>query len=105
MLRIEVLVALGIVALIVYATVAALSSGPQRLARAAIAGARWEAAHYAAGNTTRVVVRKVVPATGVVVDEHLLAVVADDDSNYHARFLEAMAEARQRVALFESEES
>jgi hypothetical protein len=38
-----------------------------------------------------------------VLDEHLVAVVADDDPSYDAKFLEAMAEARQRVALFESE--
>lgn len=102
--RIEVLFALGTVALIVYAMIAAIGSGTQRRARSAIASARWQAAHYAADHTTRVVVRRVAPATGVVVDEHIVAIVADDDPDYHAKFLEAMAEARQRVALFESEE-
>lgn len=104
MSRIEVLFALGIVALIVYGTIAAVTSSEKRRARS-VAGARWEAAHYAADQTTRVVARKVVSATGVVLDEHLVAVVADDDPNYDAKFLEAMAEARQRVALFESEDS
>lgn len=104
MARIEVLFALGIVALVVYGTIVAVTSSEKRGAQSAIAGARWEAAHVAADHTTRVVVRKVVPTTGAVLDEHLVAVVADDDPNYDAKFLEAMAEARQRVALFESED-
>jgi hypothetical protein len=102
--RIEVLFALGLVALVVYGSIAAVASRQKRGSQLTVAGAHWEAAHFAADHTTRVVVRKVVPATGVVLDEHLVAVVADDDPSYDAKFLEAMAEARQRVALFESEE-
>jgi len=102
--RIEVLLALGSLALIVYGSIVAVTSRQRQAVPPTIAGARWEAAHFAADHTTRVVVRKVVAATGVVVDEHLVAVVADDDSDYDAKFLAAMAEARQRVALFQSEE-
>lgn len=102
--RVEVLFALGLIALVVYGSAVAVISRQNRGLRLAGTGARWEAAHFAADHTTRVVVRKVVPPTGVVLDEHLVAVVADDDPNYDAKFLEAMAEARQRVALFESEE-
>src|SRR5512132_3094820 len=101
--RIEVLFALGLVALVVYGSIVAVTSRQKRGSQLTVAGARWEAAHFAADHTTRVVVRKVVPATGFVLDEHLVAVAADDPS-YDAKFLEAMAEARQRVALFESEE-
>jgi hypothetical protein len=102
--RIEVLFALGCVALIVYGGIVAVTSRQRRRLPSTVTGARWEAAHFAADHTTRVVVRKVAPTTGVVVDEHLVAAVADDDPDYDAKFLEAMAEARQRVALFESEE-
>ena len=102
--RIEVLFALVCVALIVYGSIVVITSRQRRQLQATVTGARWEAAHFAADHTTRVVVRKVVPSTGAVLDEHLVAVVADDDPNYDARFLQAMAEARQRVALFESEE-
>ena len=103
--RIEVLLALGSVALIVYASIVAVTSRQKRAVQSTIAGARWEATHFAADHATRIVVRKVVPTTGAVLDEHLVAVVADDDANYDAKFLMAMAEARQRVALFESEET
>jgi hypothetical protein len=102
--RIEVLFALGLVALGVYGSIVAITSRQKRGQHPTVPDARWETAHFAADHTTRVVVRKVVPATGVVLDEHLVAVVADDDPSYDAKFLEAMAEARQRVALFESEE-
>jgi hypothetical protein len=102
MTLIEALVALGVVALIVYATIV-VSTRNQQPGRPAVAGARWEATHYAADHTTHVVVRKVVPGTGTVLDEHLVANVADDDPDYDAKFLQAMALARERVALFESE--
>jgi hypothetical protein len=51
-----------------------------------------------------VVVRKVVPESGVVVDEHLVEVIRDDAPDFDARFLEAMARARARAALLQSEE-
>src|SRR5262245_55981957 len=102
--RIEVLLALGCVALIVYGSIVAVAARQRRGLQSTATSARWEAAHFGADHTTRVVVRKVVPTTDVVLDEHLVAVVGDDDPNYDAKFLQAMAEARQRVALFESEE-
>jgi hypothetical protein len=105
MALVEALVVLGVVALIVYAAVVALGDGAQRGRPTTVVGARWEATHHAAGHTTRVVVRKVVPATGTVLDEHLVAVIPDEDPDYDANFLQAMAQARQRVALFESEDS
>ena len=97
----EGLVALSVMVLIVYAAFA-LNSG-QRRSELARASARWEATHYAVGSATRVVVRKVVPATGRVLDEHLVTVINDQDADYDAKFLEAMAQARARAALFRSE--
>src|SRR4029453_5256612 len=99
--RIEILFALGLVALVVYGSIVAVTSRQKRGSQLTVAGARWEAAHFGGDHPTGVVVRKVVPATGFVLDEPLVAVVADDDPSYDAKFLEAMAEARQRVALFE----
>jgi hypothetical protein len=103
MALVEALVVLSIVAVIAYATYIVISGGGQRRSAVARAGARWEATHYAVRDATRVVVRKIVPGTGEVLDEHMIAEIPDSDSDYDTRFLEAMAEARARVALFESE--
>jgi hypothetical protein len=97
----ESLVVLSIAAMIVYAA-HALNKGHRRGDLAHATG-RWEATHYAAGNSTRVVVRKVVPVTGRVLDEHLVALINDGDTDYDRKFLEAMAQARARAALFTSE--
>jgi hypothetical protein len=97
----EALVALSVMVVIVWAAYA-ISSG-QRTRELARANSRWEATHYAVGDTTRVVVRKVVPATGRVLDEHAVAILSDRDGDYDAKFLEAMAQARARAALFTSE--
>ena len=65
----------------------------------------WQVAHFAKDGHTHVVVRKVGPDGVNLVDEHLIAAVPEQDPNYDARFLEAMAQARERAALYESEES
>jgi len=101
---IEALVVVGVVAMIVYATYAALS-GMGRSARGiATVGGRWEATHYEVSRSTKVVVRKTVPGTGTVLDEHVVAVIPDDDPQYDEKFLDAMAQARSRAALFDSED-
>ena len=38
-----------------------------------------------------------------VLDEHVVVEIPDGDSDFDTKFLEAMAEARARAALFESE--
>jgi hypothetical protein len=38
-----------------------------------------------------------------VLDEHFIAEISDGDPDFDVKFLEAMAQARARVALFESE--
>jgi hypothetical protein len=100
---IEVLVALAAVAGVVYVVWAVIGTSEQSPRRVAPTTARWEAAHYAVGPSTHVVVRKKAQATGDVLDEHLLAVIPDDDPDWDMRFLEAMAQARARAALLESE--
>ena len=61
------------------------------------------ATHYAVNGVTRVVVRKVRLGNDDVLDEHLVVEIADGDSDFDTKFIEAMAEARARAALFESE--
>ena len=65
---------------------------------------RWETAHYGVNGATKVVVRKAAPRTGKMLDEHVIAVIPDDDPEYDDKFLQAMAQARSRAALFASEE-
>ena len=100
---VEALVVLCVVTVIVYTTYAMISGRDQRQNSVARSGARWEGAHFAMKDSTWVVVRKTVVGTGEVLDEHVVAVIPDTDADYDTRFLEAMAQARARAALFESE--
>jgi hypothetical protein len=52
---------------------------------------------------TRVGVRKVRAEVGAVLDEQIIVEIPDSDSDFDAKFIEAMAQARARAALFESE--
>jgi hypothetical protein len=101
----ETLVVVGVTVVIVYAMYAALSSMGQGTEKsvASVAG-RWETAHYGVSGATKVVVRKATPRTGRMLDEHVVAVIPDDDPDYEEKFLHAMAQARSRAALFDSED-
>jgi hypothetical protein len=101
----ETLVVVGVAAVIVYTIYTALQTMSQGTEHSApsVAG-RWETAHYGVSGSTKVVVRKSAPRTGKMLDEHVIAVIPDDDSDYDEKFLHAMAQARSRVALFNSEE-
>ena len=59
--------------------------------------------HYSARNVTRVVVRRVRAEVGAVLDEQIIVEIPDSDSDFDAKFIEAMAQARARAALFDSE--
>ena len=101
----ETLVVLGVAVVIVYVLHAALSSmghGTEK-SDTRVAG-RWETAHFGVPGATKVVVRRAAPSTGKPRDEHVVAVIPDDDSDYDEKFLHAMAQARSRAALFDSEE-
>jgi len=104
MVELDRLVVLGIVAVVIYVTISRLTRRVEAPRVLSAAGARWQATHFASGNRTHVVVRKVLPDGATVVDEHLVAIVAEDDPEYEAKFLEAMSQARERLALYESEE-
>ena len=101
----ETLVVVGVAAVIVYAIYTALQTMGQgkEHSDSSVAG-RWETAHYGVNGATKVVVRKSAPRTGKTLDEHVVAVIPDDDSDYDEKFLHAMAQARSRDALFDSEE-
>jgi hypothetical protein len=98
---VEALVVLGVVVIVGYTVYALIRGRPQRTL--ADAGGRWVATHYAVNNATRVVVRKVGQDTGDVLDEHVIVEIHDGDPDFDAKFLEGMAQARARAALFELE--
>jgi hypothetical protein len=100
----EALTVITVVATIVYLmTYAIIRHTSQSDARMADTGAHWVAGHYTAHHQTRVVVHKVRPDTGEVIDEHVVVEIPNADSDFDVKFLEAMAHARARAALFESE--
>ena len=66
---------------------------------------RWRPAHVSRDGVTHVVVRREGANTGRVLDERQVVTVPDDDPDYDAKFLEALAAAESRAALFNSEEA
>ena len=101
----ETLVVVGVAGVIVYAMHAVLSNlGHGTEKSVGSAPGRWQIAHYGVNGATKVVVRKAAPRTGRMLDEHVVAVIPDDDVDYEEKFLHAMAQARSRAALFESED-
>jgi hypothetical protein len=69
-----------------------------------VQGGEWRIDHVDVHGRTRVLLQKVLPGSGQVVDEHVVATIPVDDPDYEATFLQAMATARERRALFESEQ-
>ncbi len=67
-------------------------------------GGHWETHHHDVKGVTRIVVRKVSPNGTNILDEHEVATIPVDAEDYDTRFLTAMATARERAALFESEQ-
>ena len=101
MAMLEGLLIVGVIGLLVYAAIRAMPRSP---AHPAVAPGQWHAAHYDVNGSTRVVVHKVSPGGAHVLDEHLIAEIPVDDAEYDVLFMTAMATARQRKAVFESEE-
>jgi hypothetical protein len=98
-----VLVAAGFVVYVLISWLIRVTGTPARAEVAPGAG-RWRAAHYDAQGDTRVVVQKLSPDGRKVLDEHTIATIPVGDPDYEDTFLAAMLAARQRQALFESEE-
>jgi hypothetical protein len=81
----------------------AIASAPRRHAAVAAPGV-WRTNHYDAKGVTRVVVQKVSPQGTNILNEHLVSTIRLDDPDYDSTFLAAMATARERRAVFESED-
>jgi hypothetical protein len=102
MVMVEGLLVVGVIGLLVYAVVQALLSKQQGHPAAAVG--QWRIAHYDIDGHTRVVVHKVRPGSTHVLDEHVIAEIPVADPAYDELFMTAMATARQRKAIFETEE-
>jgi hypothetical protein len=103
MVLLEVALVVGIVSLLIYATIWLLMRTQGQRAPVASAG-RWRTAHYDVKGQTRVVLQKHSPSGTSVLDEHVIATIPVDDPEYDAKFLTAMSTARERRALFEAEQ-
>src|SRR3954451_25461136 len=64
----------------------------------------WRVAHYDVKGATRVALQKVAASGASVLDEHTIAVIETADPDYDAKFLAAMDTARERRAMFETED-
>jgi hypothetical protein len=106
MVLLEAAAVVAVVGLVVYWLIVALSaasSRPDGRPRAARGGA-WTVAHYERRGVTRVVVQRLARGTDDVLDEHVVAEIPAEAPDYDERFLAAMSAARERRALFESED-
>ena len=98
----EAALVLGVVWLIVFGTIRLLTHTHDQ-GRPPVRAGQWRTAHYDVQGETRVVLQKISPSGMNVLDEHVIATLPVDDPDYDAKFLTAMATARERRALFEAE--
>jgi len=101
MVLLETAVVIGMVLVIIVGMIRLLTRPVQQ--RPTLAAGHWQAVHYDVKGQTHVVLQK-VSAGANVLDEHVVATIPVDDPDYDARFLTAMNTARERRALFETEE-
>ena len=94
----------GIICVLLYLVVRALLSSQRREGHPALNAGQWRTTHYDVDGHTKVVVHKVTPAGTHVVDEHVIAEIPVSDPDYDELFMTAMATARQRQSIFETEE-
>ena len=103
MVLIDAVFVLGVVALVVYGAVRLLSRARYQLPTPSSAGV-WKATHYDVKGSTRVVLQKLSTGGTNLLNEHVIATIPLDDPEYDAKFMTAMATARERRAMFETEE-
>jgi len=103
MVLFDAVVVLGAIGLAVYGVARVLSRARYQPPLASAPG-RWRTTHYDTRGATRVVLQKMSPTGADLLDEHLVATIQLDDPEYDAKFMTAMATARERRAMFESEE-
>ena len=102
MLALETVVVILLIGAAVYGTVVLVvrTRGPG----AARGPVEWRVNHRDVHGETRVVLQKFSPGGITVLSEHVVATIPVDDPAYDEKFLAAMNTARERRALFESEE-
>jgi len=101
---VEGLLVVGIVGTLLYLLIRALLSSQVQDPHPSLTAGRWRTSHYDVDGHTKVVVQRVTPAGTHVLDEHLIAEIQTSDPDYDELFMTAMATARQRKAIFETEE-
>jgi hypothetical protein len=103
MALIDAVLVLGVIALLAYGATRLVSRARYQLPAPSSPG-QWKATHYDAKGSTRVVLQKLSVNGTNLLNEHVIATIALDDPEYDAKFMTAMASARERRAMFESEE-
>ena len=101
MLLLEAFAVLGLAGLVIYGLLRmVMSPRPQ----ATSPGSQWHVEHFDRRGSTHIVVRRRTSSGHTILDEHAIATIAVDDAEYDQKFMEAMAAARQRRAMFEAED-
>jgi len=103
MVLFDAVIVLGVIALAVYGVTRVLAHARYQLPTASSPG-QWRATHYDAKGATKVVLQKMSPTGANLLNEHVVATIPLDDPDYDTKFMTAMAAARERRAMFESEE-
>jgi hypothetical protein len=103
MALIDAIVVLGVIGLVVYGATRVLSRARYQLPAASSPG-QWRATHYDVKGSTKVVLQKMSTGGANLLNEHVVATIPLDDPEYDTKFMTAMATARERRAMFESEE-
>ncbi len=103
MVLVDAVLVLAVVGLVVYAGIRLVTRARYQLPAASSPG-QWRTTHYDVKGVTRVVLQKMSPQGAHLINEHVIATVPLDDPDYDMKFMTAMATARERRALFESEE-
>jgi hypothetical protein len=103
MVLVDAVLVLGAVGVAVYGAIRLVGRARYQLPAASSPG-QWRATHYDVKGATRVVLQKMSPSGANLLNEHVVETIRLDDPDYDAKFMTAMAAARERRALFESED-
>jgi pyridoxamine 5'-phosphate oxidase family protein len=93
---VSLVVGIAVVFLVAYLIYRGVTAVPASQTRRLPTGGRWQARHYADdGHTVVAVVR--MTSSGEVVEEHVVARIADADEDWSRKFLAAQQEAEERA--------
>lgn len=101
---VEALAVILLVAVAIYGAVLLVMRPRDQHAAALTGPGVWRVAHYDVKGATKVSLQKVAASGASVLDEHVIAVIETADPDYDAKFMTAMDTARERRAMFESED-